>query len=134
MTLLLDTHTVLWMTEDLPNLGRRARSACNAALAADEIAIASIVFFEAAWLLKCGRVTGPSTAREWRSRLLSLGLREIPLSAEIAMLAAELEDLHGDPLDRIIVATTLAERGTLLTADRQILAWPGQMLRQDARR
>jgi PIN domain nuclease of toxin-antitoxin system len=63
-----------------------------------------------------------------------LGLREIPLSAEIAMLAAELEDLHGDPLDRIIVATTLAERGTLLTADRQILAWPGQMLRQDARR
>ena len=134
MTLLLDTHTVLWLTEDLPSLGKVARSACNAALAADEIAISSIVFYEAGRLLKRGRVAGPSSAREWRVRLLSLGVREVPLSTEIAMLAAELDDLHGDPLDRIIVATALVEDAVLLTADRPLLEWPGRMRRQDARR
>jgi PIN domain nuclease of toxin-antitoxin system len=61
-------------------------------------------------------------------------VREIALSAEIAMRASEFDDLHGDPLDRIIVATTLVEEATLLTADRPILAWSGKLKRQDARR
>ena len=50
------------------------------------------------------------------------------------MGAVELEDLHGDPFDRIIVATALAEDAILLTAARPLLAWPGQLQRQDARR
>jgi len=79
-------------------------------------------------------VTGPSNVRDWRVRLLSLGVREIPLSAEIAMRASDLDDLHGDPLHRIIIATALVEDAILLTADRPILAWPGRLQRQDARR
>jgi len=65
---------------------------------------------------------------------MSLGVREIGLSADIAMSAVELEDLHGDPFDRVIVATALVEGAILLTADRPLLAWPGQLHRQDARR
>jgi PIN domain nuclease of toxin-antitoxin system len=61
-------------------------------------------------------------------------MREKPLSAEIALLAAELDELHGDPIDRIIVATALVEDAVLLTADRSILEWKGKMRRQDARR
>jgi PIN domain nuclease of toxin-antitoxin system len=63
-----------------------------------------------------------------------LGVREIGLSAEIAMSAVELEDMHGDPIDRIIVATALALDAVMLTADRPILEWPGGLRRQDARR
>lgn len=47
---------------------------------------------------------------------------------------AELEGMHGDPIDRIIVATALAENAILLTADRAILGWTGGLRRQDARR
>jgi PIN domain nuclease of toxin-antitoxin system len=65
---------------------------------------------------------------------LALGLREIALSAEIALRATELDDLHGDPFDRMIVATALVEDAVLLTADRPLLAWPGKLRRQDARR
>jgi PIN domain nuclease of toxin-antitoxin system len=65
---------------------------------------------------------------------LSLGVREVGLSAEVAMTAMELEDLHGDPFDRVIVATALTEDAVLLTADRPLLAWPGRLHRQDARR
>jgi PIN domain nuclease of toxin-antitoxin system len=48
--------------------------------------------------------------------------------------ASDLLNLPGDPLDRIIVATALVERAVLLTADRRILDWPGQVQRLDARR
>src|SRR5689334_3329321 len=115
MTLLLDTHTLLWLTEQATKLGKAARRSCDAALAADELAVPTVAFFELGWALKRGRVEGPSNIRAWRGRLLSLGLREIGLSAEIALRAMELDDLHGDPLDRIIVATALAEDAVLLT-------------------
>jgi PIN domain nuclease of toxin-antitoxin system len=122
------------MTEDLPRLGRAARRSCDAALAAGELAIPTVVLFEMGWALKRGRIEGPANVRDWRNRLLSLGAREIGLSAEIAMRAMELDDLHGDPLDRIIVATALVEEAMLLTADRPILEWSGRLRRQDARR
>jgi len=81
-----------------------------------------------------GRISGPHTVRDWRARLLSLGVLEAVVSADIAVLAAELDGLHGDPIDRIIVATAIVESALLLTADRRILDWPGSMRRQDARR
>lgn len=134
MTLLLDTHTLLWLTEQAPNLGKAARQSCDAALAAGELAVPTVVFFELGWALKRGRAEGPSNIREWRIKLLSLGLREISLSAEMAIQAMDLDDLHGDPIDRMIVATALTEDAVLLTADRPLLAWSGNLRRQDARR
>lgn len=134
MTLLLDTHTVLWMTEDLPSLGKVARRSCDEALAAGDLAIPAMVIFELGWILKKGRIGGPANLRDWRNRLVSMGTREIGLSTDIAMSAVELEDMHSDPFDRIIVATALAHDATLLTADRAILQWSGGLRRQDAKR
>jgi PIN domain nuclease of toxin-antitoxin system len=71
--------------------------------------------------------------RDWRSRILSMGVREVPLSADIAMRASDLENLSGDPLDRLIVATALVEQAILLTADQPILDWQGNLDRRDAR-
>lgn len=73
MILLLDTHTVLWMTEDLPDFGRAARRSCNAALAAGELAIPTVVIFELGWGMKRGRIAGPANLRDWRNRIVSLG-------------------------------------------------------------
>jgi PIN domain nuclease of toxin-antitoxin system len=74
------------------------------------------------------------SVRDWRSRILSLGVREIQLSADIALRASDLDNLPGDPFDRLIIATALIEQATLLTADRHILGWPGRLARQDAHR
>jgi PIN domain nuclease of toxin-antitoxin system len=134
MTLLLDTHTIVWLTEDLRSLGKLANQACDAALATNELAVPAIVFYELGRLLAGGRIGGPADVRDWRARLLTLSVREVPLSAEIAMSASMLEDLHRDPIDRIIVATALAEDAILLTADRPLLEWTGPLRRQDARR
>ncbi len=81
-----------------------------------------------------GRLATLTDVREWRRQILALGVREVGLSAEDAVRASEFEDLHGDPIDRIIMATAIAEDSILLTADRTILDWSGQLRRQDATR
>jgi PIN domain nuclease of toxin-antitoxin system len=85
-------------------------------------------------LVKRRRISGPENVFAWRARLLTLDVQEVPVSAEVAMRAAELDGLHGDPVDRIIVATAIVESALLLTADRRMLDWPGNMRREDARR
>jgi len=50
------------------------------------------------------------------------------------MRASGLDNLTGDPVDRLIVATALVEDAVLLTADGSLLAWPGRVRRQDAQR
>lgn len=67
-----------------------------------------------------------------RLSLRDLDLVEIPVDGRIAVRAGLLRDLHGDPADRIIVATALAGH-RLVTADRRILEWKGSLNRHDAR-
>ena len=57
--------------------------------------------------------------------MLRIGLNEIPLHGNTAILAGRLQKLHGDPADRIIVATAIDHSATLVTADKKILEWDG---------
>lgn len=60
---------------------------------------------------------------DWRSELLQAGLQEIPLRGATAIRAGQLPLFHGDPADRLIVATAIENAATLVTADEKILAW-----------
>ena len=62
----------------------------------------------------------------WRRDMLEQGVNEIPVNGLIATRAGLLPDMHGDPADRLIVATAL-EGHQLITADERILAWPGKL-------
>ena len=48
----------------------------------------------------------------------------LPLTPEIAVLSTRLpKGFHGDPADRLIVASSLAKNAPLLTRDEKITAW-----------
>ena len=83
-------------------------------------------------LKRKGRIQFTEDVASWRLSQLDQGLVESPVTGLVGIRAAELADLHGDPADRIIVATAL-EGHRLLTADTRILNWPGQLNRLDAR-
>ena len=58
-----------------------------------------------------------------RRKILGQGIREIAIDGGIGIGAADLTGFNGDPADRIIVATALANDATLITADRPIRRW-----------
>jgi len=126
MTVLLDTHTALWLMEGSQRLGRKARRACDAARAANDLVVPSTVFFEVGFLLKRGKLKSSVSLRDWHAAVRAL--------TEIAIRASEIESLPGDPVDRIVVASALVEDAVLLTTDGGLLDWPGQVRRQDAQR
>ena len=84
-------------------------------------------------LAERGRVVLPVPAERWRADWLQAGLVEIPLDGRIALQSCQLVNLHRDPADRFIVATTLDRNVPLVTADQKILDWDGTLDRLDAR-
>ena len=131
--ILLDTHVLIWLDQDDPALGLIACQQADAALKGGRLAVSAISFWEIAMLVAKQRIVIEVPLPTWRQDLLNLGLREIPVSGEIGIAAVQLDQLHGDPADRIIVATALLREATLMTADRKLLEWSGQLERYDAR-
>jgi PIN domain nuclease of toxin-antitoxin system len=129
--ILLDTHAAIWLTSNR-GLGRESKIIADKALADDRLAISTFSLWEIAMLIRKGRLRALSSASGLRAKLLETGFRELPLTGEIAILAAELEGLHGDPADRIIAATAIAHDATLVTADENLLQWRHRLKRHDA--
>lgn len=51
-------------------------------------------------------------------------VRLLPLTPQIAVLSTRLPgEFHGDPADRLIVATALTHQVPLISKDRKIQAW-----------
>ena len=70
----------------------------------------------------------------WRKNLLDNGLQELLLTGDVAIQSALLNDFHGDPADRMIIATAIQSTAKLCTADEKILVWKSNLLRFDARK
>jgi PIN domain nuclease of toxin-antitoxin system len=69
------------------------------------------------------RVKLDRPCEEWvRAALDVPGVRLAPLTAEIAIDSTRL-DLHGDPADRILVATARRLGARLMTADWRLLEY-----------
>lgn len=130
--ILLDTHVLLWILLDDPKLGNQTRQVIYTAWAESEVAVSAITFWEVAMLHEKGRIALMSDIGSWRMSLLEAGLIEFAVNGWVGIRAAELEDFHADPADRVIVATAL-EGHRLVTADRRILDWPGGLDRLSAR-
>jgi PIN domain nuclease of toxin-antitoxin system len=129
--ILLDTHAAIWLAVE-QGLGKQSQRLADKALTEDSLAVSVFTFWELAMLIAKRRLRTLKSASEERAKLLSAGLRELPVTGEIAIAAAELAGLHGDPADRIIVATAIAHDATLITADRNLLQWRHRLKRQDA--
>lgn len=130
--ILLDTHVLIWQEQGDLRLGPQTRRVIARALQEDRVAVSAISFWEVGMRVQKGRLDLLFDLGVWRRDLLDRGLIEIPVDGGIATRAGLLPNIHGDPADRIIVATAL-EGHQLVTADGKILRWPGPLGRLDAR-
>lgn len=131
--ILLDTHTLVWLDEGNPRLGQHSLAIIDQALKSKELYTSSISFWEIAMLVEKGRLTMQMSVETWRKNLIANGLQEIPLTGNIAIQSALLIDFHGDPADRMIVATALESAAALCTADMKILTWKQTLQRLNAK-
>ena len=116
--IVLDTHAWLWWVSDPDRLGRAARKQLEAS---DRIGVASVSCFEVAAAAAKGRISLDRGALDWLHQAIALPRLELlPLTPAIAVKATELGRFHGDPADRLIVATALLESAPLVTRDRRI--------------
>lgn len=126
MRLLLDTHVVLWSQAEPERLG-----GVGAALedTANELLVSAASAWEIAIKAGSGRLVLPEPPEVWLpSRLKALGALAVAIEHRDALAVATLPRLHGDPFDRILVVQARRLGATLVTGDRAVLAYDGQML------
>jgi len=131
--ILLDTHVLVWLDEANPRLDAAAIERINAAFQAGEAMVSTISFWEVGMLVRKGRIRLEMDLGVWRNDFMEQGLIELPVTGEIGIRAAGLEQFHGDPADRIIAATALQHSLTLITADEKLLKCKLAIARMDAR-
>jgi len=124
---------LVWLDEANPRLGPGAIKKIDAAFQAGNAMISAISFWEVSMLVRKGRIRLELDLRVWRNDFMQQGLIELPVTGEIGIKAAGLEQFHGDPADRLIAATALQHSLTLITADEKLLSCKLATARLDAR-
>lgn len=114
MSLLLDTHVVLWWLTD------------DATLAADlkdrldhepDIYVSPATIWEVAIKQSLGKLGSPADLAE---RVRDSGFRHLNITAEHGIVAGRLPLIHRDPFDRMLIAQAQVEHLTLVTRDSAI--------------
>ena len=122
MSVLLDTHIwVWWLTPGSP-LSRAERNALDANAGRRELFLSAISLWEAQVLHAKRRFELPLPFAEWLARAVDDRMVSVlPLSVEVVLaLDALPASFHGDPADRLIVATARAHAMPLATHDAAI--------------
>ena len=124
--ILLDTHAWLWWLYDPNHLCPRARETIDTASTSGGVAVSTISTWERALLVRKGRLELRLPVRDLESACAQLPFfRFIAVDVEIAIASVELDGLHADPADRLIVATARHAGLDLITRDERLQTLPG---------
>ena len=120
--IVLDTHVIIWDALTPQRLSEPARAAIAQANQSEGMIICDISLWEIAMLLQKGRLRLDADPLSFINLLLQANRTRVQaITPHIATLASQFPaEINSDPAGRLIAATTLAENGTLVTADRNL--------------
>jgi len=122
VSVLLDTHVLLWWRAGGDRLSPDARAQIRAA---NPVLISPITFWEVGTLLRQGRIALDRPLADWVVDLLADAQIDVAaLSPRAAAEAGSLpEAFPGDPADRLIYATAAELRVALISKDERLRAY-----------
>jgi PIN domain nuclease of toxin-antitoxin system len=122
LTVLLDTHIWIWWVTAGGTLSKRERQALGDAASEGALSISAISLWEVQMLHQKGRLVLPISLADWLTRATDENvLTVLPLDRDVIIALDALPPaFHGDPADRIIVATARAHALPLATHDSAI--------------
>jgi PIN domain nuclease of toxin-antitoxin system len=115
MTLLLDTHILIWSMVEPERLSRRARLAIENPK--NRVLVSAAVAWELAIKVKAGKFSPASLIDKLGRLLEQAAFLELPITVEHATCAGSLELHHRDPFDRLLVAQAVSLRIPIVSAD-----------------
>lgn len=125
MPYLLDTCAILFTTEKTTDLSAATLKLIDMA-PPGEVFVSAISVAELACLQERGKITLKLHWRAWwNSMLKQTEWTCLPVTDLVLAEAYSLPPpIHGDPADRILIATARLEKLTLVTTDRKIGGYP----------
>ena len=111
MSLLLDTHVVLWWLADDPGLPEEIKDRLDHE---PDVRVSAATIWEIAIKQALGKISAPA---DLANRVRDSGFRELPIDFTHAIAAGRLPPIHRDPFDRMLVAQARCEDLTLVTRD-----------------
>ena len=122
MSLLLDTHVLLWWLAGSSRLPQAAR---NAIAGSPVVYVSAATAWEIAIKTSQGKLDFPASLEE---QLLQNHFQPLPISIPHAMAAAALPLHHRDLFYRMLIAQARLESLTLLTSDARLKAYDAAVL------
>lgn len=115
MTVLLDTHALLWWWEAPQHLSATARKTIESH--SNAVLISAAVAWEVAIKTKTGRINFESYLATWSDLVAADGFSEIPILTEHGIRAGLLPLHHKDPFDRLLAAQAQAYSSPIVSID-----------------
>ena len=127
MKLLLDTHTLLWLVENDPQLSQAALD-----LLVDpgnELLLSPATYWELAIKISIRKYQLADPLADYIAEAVQLyGLSILPIDVKHAEAIVTLPHHHKDPFDRMLIAQSIVENVALVSSDDAFDAYPIQRL------
>jgi PIN domain nuclease of toxin-antitoxin system len=114
VSLLLDTHVVLWWLSDDLTLAVEIKDRLDHE---PDVYLSAATVWEVAIKQSIGKLDKPADLAE---RVRDSGFRHLDITAEHGLVAGRLPLIHRDPFDRMLIAQAQVEGLTLVTRDAEI--------------
>lgn len=118
MKILLDTHIIIWVTEDNPSLSSK-----HSAIISDtknEKFVSEFSFIELAIKINVGKLPDfKMSIEKFIDQVLSDGFKLLPVHNKYLdeFVKLPLMKDHHDPFDRLIISTAISENMNIITVD-----------------
>jgi len=127
MTLLLDTHVLLWLINSPERISDTASRALRSR--ENELVVSAASLWETALKIESGKLDVPMTSDYVDGHMSDIGIsRVLDISPTHIYTMLSIPRIHSDPFDRLLAAQSISENMRLVTADRIFKKYPVNVL------